>query len=298
MSMRQRNASHALAALAALVAVGGAGLAATAQTAQPYPPAPGVPVPTEPANRIPPAASGGSATRASGERRGTRAAETPRDDVDFVRMLLAANTAELDEAKYMLNRTTNATVRSFAQQMVGDHSTAAVKLQAATRGVALGAPPPRLTTSREVRGIELLAMLSGPQRDAAYMRMQVGEHRRAIALMEWESQNGKVPTLKELATELLPTVSMHAQMALAYQASGGTSMAVDAVAPAGTAPNGTLPNNPATSSGGQTSGAAGSPVRRGGNPNANPSGAPTLSQPTPAPGSAPTSAPAPSPSPT
>ncbi|HTJ28175.1 MAG TPA: DUF4142 domain-containing protein [Candidatus Limnocylindria bacterium] len=263
MSMKQKNAAYPVAALAALAAIGGVGVTARAQTTQPYPPSPGAP-----------AAMQGTA----------REAQTPTNDIDFVRMLAAANTTELDMAKFMINRTASPTVRTFAQQMIDDHSTAAVKLQAATRGVTPAAPPARVTTAAGQRDVEMLAMLSGPQRDAQYMRMQVAAHRNAIALLEWESQKGKVASLKALAVELLPTVETHARMALAYQATGGTSMAVDVAAPAATSPSGTLPNNPATTSGGQTTGAANAAgASRSTNTITSPSRPPTLSQPTPAP---------------
>ena len=40
------------------------------------------------------------------------------------------NSAELELAKYMVNRTADAGVHGFAQRMIDDHSTAAVKLEA------------------------------------------------------------------------------------------------------------------------------------------------------------------------
>ena len=52
----------------------------------------------------------------------------PANEADFVRMLDAANTAELDAAKYVVNRTKSADVHQFAQHMIDDHSTAAVAL--------------------------------------------------------------------------------------------------------------------------------------------------------------------------
>ncbi len=64
----------------------------------------------------------------------------PAGDAAFVRAIATTNTAELDQAKYVVNRTADPAVRAFAQRMIDDHSTAAVKLQATTRGTA---PAPR-----------------------------------------------------------------------------------------------------------------------------------------------------------
>jgi putative membrane protein len=223
--------------------------------------------------------------------------DLPHDDAEFAQMFAAINAAELEQAKYMLNRTTSPMVRTYAQHMIDDHSTAQVKLQAATRGVALPAPPVGVADAAGSRGLDTLAQLSGRQRDNAYMRMQVVAHRRAMPIVAWEAQNGKVPTLKALASDTMPTLDNHARMALAYQTTGGSSMAVDAVAPAGTSPNGTLPNNPVTTSNGQTTGsenAAGAATQRQ-NTITNPNRTPSLSQPTRVPAPQPSTVPAPSP---
>lgn len=265
--MKQRNASRALAALVAATAIGGAGLVATAQTPyqtpQPGPPPPGVPVRTAPPATGPSTApTAPQPTPPGGRLRG----ELPHDDAEFAQMFSAINSAELDEAKYMVNRTASPMVRSYAQRMIDDHSTAAVKLQVATRGVVLPGPQERPVYALGTRGVDTLSQLSGAQRDNAYMRMQVVAHRRAMPIVQWEAQNGKVPTLKALATDTLPTMDNHAQMALAYQASGGRSMAVEPAASAATAPQGTLPEAPSTTTGTTGSESSARAGARRGNP--------------------------------
>jgi putative membrane protein len=144
----------------------------------------------------------------------------PANDAEFVRALDRANTAELELAKYVVNRTKDATVHAFAQHMIEDHSTASVKLEAATRGTNLrpvprddgGAPPPA------ARALLLLQSDTGPQMDDDYMRMQEPMHRRALGLLQWESQNGANANLKSLATNLAPTVQQHLQLAQQYLA--------------------------------------------------------------------------------
>ncbi len=84
---------------------------------------------------------------------------------------------------------------SFAQRMIDDHSTAAVKLEAATRGTNLrpGAARDGRERDGQARGVARLASEDGIQRDNDYMRMQVPAHRRALALLQWESDNGPMP---------------------------------------------------------------------------------------------------------
>jgi putative membrane protein len=138
----------------------------------------------------------------------------PADEADFVRMLDTANTTELEVAKYIVNRTKDATVHGFAQHMIDDHSSAAVSLEAVTRGTNLR-PVPREneTTPRGSRALAMLMGETGTQLDNDFMRFQVPMHRRALGLLQWETANGQNMGLKDLATKLTPTVQQHLQIA-------------------------------------------------------------------------------------
>ena len=238
--MKHTTSARALAALVAITGFAAAALTVSAQTPPGGPPpGPGM------------------------DRPGPR---TPATEADFVRMLDAANTAELDAAKYVVNRTKDATVHGFAQHMIDDHSSAAVSLEAATRGTNLRPAPAENETSGA--GRRMLAMLmgeTGTQLDNDYMRIQVPAHRRALGLLQWETQNGQNMGLKELATRLTPTVQQHLQLAQNYLAAHNltpygppeTRPVPGNVNPgnsgAGSGPG--TPNNPAsTNNGGSTTG--------------------------------------------
>ena len=185
-------------ALSAFAAVAGLAAATFAVSAQPAPPGPG----------------------AGGPGMGMRA---PASDAEFVRALNGSNTAELDQAKYMVNRTRDPAVHQFAQRMIDDHSTAAVQLEAATRGTNL-LPVPRTDGSMPPMGARVLARLqseSGTQLDNDYMRYQVPQHRIALNLLQWESQNGTNTNLRMLAGRLMPVVQQHLQLAQSYLAQHG-----------------------------------------------------------------------------
>ena len=195
---------------------------------------------------------------------GTGGPRMPTNDADFVRALDATNTAELEMAKYVVNRTSDPAVHQFAQHMIDDHSTAAVKLEAATRGTNLIPVPREMAADRG--GMRALAVLEGEvgtQRDNDYIRIQVPAHRHALALLNWESENGTNAGLKTLATNLAPTVEQHLQLAQAYLAAHNLTPYAPPppgpvpghVNPAGGTPGSGTPNNPgSTSNGGSTSG--------------------------------------------
>ncbi|HEY0381230.1 MAG TPA: DUF4142 domain-containing protein [Candidatus Elarobacter sp.] len=190
----------------------------------------------------------------------------PAGEGDFVRMLDAANTAELNAAKYVVNRTKDPNVHAFAQHMIDDHSTAAVALEAATRGTNLfPTPSERETSGPGRRALAMLEGETGTQLDNDYMRLQDPAHRRVLSLLQWETANGKTMGLKDLAAKLTPTVQQHLQLTQSYLAAHNlTPFAPPDAGPVPGNPNpnnrgagqgpGT-PNNPAsTSNGGSTSG--------------------------------------------
>jgi putative membrane protein len=276
-------------ALSAFVAIAGLAAATLAVSAQTPPPGalPGGPVYGPPGTRV------------------------PANDAEFIRMFDVANTAELDQAKFIVNRTKDPSVHQFAQHMVEDHSTAAVKLEAATRGTNLR-PIPRDDGELTRGGARALAILqadTGPQLDSDYMRMQVPAHRRTLALLLWESQNGTNANLKALATNLIPTVQQHLQLAQSYLAAHNlTPYTPPDVLPVpgnvnpnnrGAGPGPGTPNNPASgSNGGSTSGQGN--ASGGTQPNTAPVVGPTyqpLGSGTPPPGAGGSPAPTPSASP-
>jgi putative membrane protein len=217
---------------------------------------------------------------------GARRDRMPANDGEFVSALNAANNAELELAKYMVNRTADPGVHGFAQRMIDDHSTAAVTLEAATRGSNVG-PVPKTDAAGGMSATMLgrLQGETGTDRDNDYMRMQVPAHRRVLRLLQWEADNGQIAGLKALASGLVPTVQQHLQIAQAYLAAhnltpysppppgpvpgGMNPPGMNPSAAPRTMPTGT-PNNPgSTTNGGSTAG-----QNNGTNPSPVPSSSP------------------------
>jgi putative membrane protein len=239
MFVKHVTAVRAFAAAAAVVAAGAATAAVRAQA----PPAPGGPPPMAPAVAMREAAS----------------------DADFVRAIAVADAVELDAAKYVINRTADPAVRAFAQRMIDDHSTAAVELQANTRGIGLlPGPPDTAAGTPHEAALMLLMNENGTQLDHDYMRMQVPAHRMVLHVAEWERDNGRAPALRQYAGDLVPVVRQHLQIAETYLADHrltpyappGAGPIPGHVAPNGPQPGPGTVNNPAApgTNGGSTQG--------------------------------------------
>jgi putative membrane protein len=207
-------------------------------------------------------------------------------DTAFVQQFTLANNAEIAEASYVIRHTQNPVVRAFAQHMIDDHSTAAVKIRETAREVS---PPAHASTDvapDAQLALANLRTLSEPMLDRVYMREQIVDHNNAIALLDYEAEHGSAPSVRSFASNTRPIVLGHLGMIEAYEATGGRSTEVSAagviypgVMPGAVtpnnAPNGTPGNNPGVVSNGTTNGSGnGSGGTRGGNTVANPNSPP------------------------
>lgn len=292
--MKHTTPARALSALIAVAGLFAGGLTVSAQTPPPLPPGP-------PGPMMPPGP--GMPDRDRDRMSDMRMDRMPANDAEFVRMLAFGNSMELAHAKFIMNRTKDPQVHAFAQRMIDDHSTAAVQLQAATRGVGLRpAPSPRIVM-RDHDGMDDMGpgAGAGANLDAMYMRMQVPAHKHVLALLQWEQQHGTNAGLKTLASNLQPTVQQHLQLAQAYLTAHHltpyTAPMPGAVPghvnPNGNTTRGGTPNNPAAPGEGSTRGTEGAPGGTTRNPLTPPSAAPLGGNGTPAPGAGPTTTPVP-----
>jgi putative membrane protein len=55
--------------------------------------------------------------------------------------------------------------------------------------------------------------MSGSNFDHAYLHGQIVEHQKTVQLLEWEINSGQDAGIKRFASEALPTVLQHLQMA-------------------------------------------------------------------------------------
>jgi len=141
-------------------------------------------------------------------------------DVNFLRKAAIAGHIEVDASKLAAQRASSAAVKTFAAQMIKDHGAADEKIQQLAKklGVQVPASPP------DVQKQELteLAALQGSAFDAAYARkIGVDAHQDAVSLFRDASENAKHDDVKAFATQTLPTLQKHLEMAKAMAAAVG-----------------------------------------------------------------------------
>jgi putative membrane protein len=198
-----RNAAFAAACLALL----GAPVAAQTSTSSP-----GGAMTKEPPTKNPATMGASSAMNAT--------------DRTFLTMAAQGGNAEVSLAKLALQKSSNTTVKAFAQRMVRDHTKANTQLAQIASSLGVAVP---MTVSRKDAAMKArLSQLSGAAFDSAYLRGQVDAHQQQDALFRKEMSSGKNPALKQFAAATEPTIAAHLALAkrdLSQIAHGsGTSM--------------------------------------------------------------------------
>ena len=153
--------------------------------------------------------SQGTVSTPAGTARQERGAEQVREMVED---LAHAQLAEVESARLALEKTKNAQVRSFAQQMIDEHQKAYEELQQLGRSKPFTVPN---ETSFQHKAIATaLRLLSGDFFDRQYIR-QVGinDHRRAVDLLMKMQQTSTDSELKAYAARQLPLMERHLAMA-------------------------------------------------------------------------------------
>ena len=152
------------------------------------------------------------APRVGGESASGTGAMVSRDDSKMMTDLAHANIAEIETGKMALEKSQNAQVRKFAQQMIDDHTSALKELQ--TLAQAKGVTLPDGTDMKHTAMATALKVMSGNSFDRQYMkRAGVGDHEQTIELLQKTQKNAQDPALKAMATKMLPTVQAHLKMA-------------------------------------------------------------------------------------
>ncbi len=142
---------------------------------------------------------------AAGSARSSKAAEEEREMVED---LAHAHLAEVEASRLALDKTQNAQVRSFAQQMVDEHTQAYQALQQLGQKKQMAVPSE--TDFQHKALATALRLLSGDTFNRQYIR-QVGinDHRRTVDVLMKLQQTSADADLKAYAAKSLPLVERH-----------------------------------------------------------------------------------------
>jgi putative membrane protein len=119
-------------------------------------------------------------------------------------------------------------VKAFGRRMVQEHTKANTQLASVAKQAGIPLPNDLDPDHKGMRAE--LDKVSGAQFDLAYMRGQIVDHQKTVQLLQYEISFGQDADLQRFASQTLPDVLQHLQMAQ------NIMVAVSGQAPQGAAP--------------------------------------------------------------
>jgi len=157
--------------------------------------------------------AGPALAQSVGEKTGVNSALgiTPSTE-DFVKQVAISDMFELQSNK-LGEEKGNAQEKSFAAQMVKDHTKTSSELKSMVSGGKVNAQLPTALDSSHQSKLDKLKAANGKDFSSDFADMQVSAHKDAVSLFERYAKGGDNPELKDWAGKTLPALQHHLEMA-------------------------------------------------------------------------------------
>jgi putative membrane protein len=131
---------------------------------------------------------------------------------DFIKEAAVSDMFEIESNKLAQDKG-NAAEKSFASQMIADHTKTSTELKGLVSSGKVKAEVPNALDSSHRSKLDKLKGESGKDFSSDFDSMQVTAHKDALSLFERYAKGGDNPELKPWATKTLPTLRHHLEMA-------------------------------------------------------------------------------------
>lgn len=126
----------------------------------------------------------------------------------------ASDAFEIEISKLAATNSASASIKAFATKMISAHSQSTEKLKAAS---APSISPDPILSSEQQQKLDTLKAATGPNFDKLFIAEQKAAHQNALDTLRAYSTSGEYPALKSFASEMVPTVAAHLNMANALK---------------------------------------------------------------------------------
>jgi putative membrane protein len=145
---------------------------------------------------------------------------SPDPTKDFLQQAAGSDEYEITAGRVAVIEAQDPQVRSFAQQMIQDHTRTSQDLQsAATRSGR--EPPLKAMSGDQARMVLALQSLRGADFDKTYMTQQVLAHTQALVVQGGYARRGQDDNVRAVAQSTVPLIQGHLQMAQQMKAQLG-----------------------------------------------------------------------------
>ena len=142
---------------------------------------------------------------------------------EFARMAAMSDMFEIQSSQMAGQRAQSPQVKQFAQRMVTDHTKTTNEMKQLTQQARSGPlhnmQMPSGLDQKHQALLTQLQQAQGPQFDQMYIQQQVQAHQTAVDMFRNYAQAGDNAQLKQFASQTLPTLQQHLQMAQEMQRS-------------------------------------------------------------------------------
>lgn len=142
---------------------------------------------------------------------GIAASSLSHADRQFMVMAANVDMNEAHEGQMAETQATRSDVRDLARTVVDDHTKAYGQL--GELAAKTGATIPRGIDTAKEKEITALVHLKGDRFDRQFVRDEVANHRRAIAMFKREAAHGQDADVRTFAAQRIPVLEKHLQMA-------------------------------------------------------------------------------------
>jgi putative membrane protein len=126
---------------------------------------------------------------------------------DFANALTTANMLEISTSKVAQTKSRNADVKAYATMLMRDHTAAQAKV--ATWATAANMTVPAALDAPTQMLADNITNADATGFDDKYLDTVIDAHESAISKAETYARDGADPALKQIATDLLPTLRTH-----------------------------------------------------------------------------------------
>jgi len=140
------------------------------------------------------------------------AADVPAKTTDFINKAAVANRFEIDTSQLALKYAKAEDVKSFAQQMITDHTKVGDDFKASLAEANIEALRDSLDVTHSAKYAKLRVFTTEHSFDSTYLDEQVAAHEDAVAMFKDYAANGPTPALKSFAEKTLPSLEGHLKM--------------------------------------------------------------------------------------
>jgi putative membrane protein len=148
-----------------------------------------------------------------GEKTGVNSAlDIAPTTADFVKEVAISDMFEIDSSKLAQDKG-NAPEKTFASQMVADHTKTSTELKTLVSSGKVKTELPTALDSSHQSKLDKLKGESGKDFSSDFDSMQVSAHKDAVSLFERYAKGGDNSDLKDWAGKTLPALKHHLEMA-------------------------------------------------------------------------------------